>query len=176
MNVLTIEQLRSLAGELASPACTGYLQRPLPNELDDRVAAMLDAYVKASTSAKSEITTTIGPEQTWGLLAYAERMAILSVRQQSRDLLEKALLALVVEGFRWDAREDMLILSLINHSAVKVGADPRQLFEGAARHASPQVAQHLREFIGRRPEDNSIQAMGYSEETTPEGFSYARNW
>jgi hypothetical protein len=176
MSIFTPEQLQSLAGELASPACTGYLQRPLPCELDDRVAAMLDAYVKGATSAKSEITKIIGTDQTWGLLAYAERMAILSVRRMSREPLEKALLALVVEGFRWDAREDMLILSLINHSAVKVGADPRQLFEDAARHASSEVAQYFREFVGRRPEDKSIQAMGYSEETTPEGFSYARNW
>jgi hypothetical protein len=176
MSILTHEQLRCLAGELASPACVGYLQRPLPCELDGRVAAMLDAYVKGSTSAKAEITTIIGPDQTWGLLAYAERMAVLGVRQKSREPLEKALLALVVEGFRWDAREDMLILSLINHSAVKVSADPRQLFEEAARHASPEVAQYLCEFVGRRPEDKSIQSMGYSEEATSDGFSYSRNW
>ena len=43
----------------------------------------------------------------------------------SAEPLEKALLAIGVEGFRWDAREDMLILSLIHHSTVKVGADPR---------------------------------------------------
>jgi len=176
MNILTENGLRAIATELSSPTCNGYLQRPLPCDLDARVEALIDAYVKNSASVKSEITTAIGPEQTFGLLAFAERMAILSVRQKSREPLMKALLALVVEGFRCDAREDILVLALINHSAIKVGADPKQLFGEAAGHASTEVAQYLREFAERRHEDKSIQAMGYSEEMTSDGFNYARNW
>ena len=170
------EQLTSLVIELSSPACNGYLKRPLPCELDDCVSIMLDAYVNGSASVKSEIMKVIGPEQSFGLLAFAERMAILSVREKSCERLEKALLALIVEAFRWDARENMLILSLINHSAIKIGADPKQFFEVAAKHASTDITQHLRKFIKRRTEDKSIQIMGYSEEMTADGFSYIRHW
>ncbi len=176
MSILTENGLRALATELSSPACNGYLQRPLPCDLDARVDALIDAYVNNSASVKLKITTAIGPEQTFGLLAFAERMAILSVRQKSREPLMKALLALVVEGFRCDAREDILMLALINHSAMKVGADPTQLFNEAACHASTEVAHYLREFAGRQPEGKSIQAMGYSEDMTSDGFNFARNW
>lgn len=176
MNILTENGLRAIATELSSPNCNGYLQRPLPCDLDACVEALIDAYVKNSASVKSAISTAIGPEQTFGLLAFAERMAILSVRQKSREPLMKALLALVVEGFRCDAREDILVLALINHSAIEVGADPKQLFDEAAGHASAEVAQYLREFAERRHEDKSIQVMGYSEEMTSDGFNYARNW
>lgn len=176
MNIPIDEQLRVLAIDLASPACSGYLQRPLPSELDDRIATILNVYLNGSARVRSEITTKLGTNQTWGLLTFAERMAILSVRRMSRDPLVKALIALVVEGFRWDARENMLILSLVNHSAIKIGIDPKQLFEEAACHTSPDVARHFHEFVGRRIEDKSIHAMGYSEGVCPDGFTYTRNW
>lgn len=179
MNEQISELLEKLHVSCASSESHGYVDFPYPSPLDELIERLVAAYKEAwelDSPTRKRILDSVTVEVSNCLLVYGHRMAVLAVRQQSREPLEKALLALVVEGFRCDARENMLILSLINHSAVKVGADPRQLFENAARYASPEVAQHLREFVSRRPEDKSIQAMGYSEETTPDGFRYSRNW
>lgn len=170
------ELLDNLNLELASPANLGYLHRPIPCELDNKITAMLDLYKSGSLGTRLEIAAKISSKQTWGLLAYAERMAILSVRAKSRKFLENALLALVIEGFRVDVRENILMLSLINNSAIKIGVDAKQLFESAIGNVEPEIAQRIREFIGRPIENKSIQSMGYSEAMTSDGFSYVRNW
>lgn len=99
-------------------------------------------------------------------MAYAERMAILAVRKQSPDLLKKGLLALVLEGFKLDPREDIMRLALLDHRAIKIGVNPKQLFEEAATFATGEAIEHLRQFTLRKAQDKSIESMGFSEEAS----------
>lgn len=168
--------LSTLAADLAAPACNGYLQRPLPCELDSRIEDMLNVFRTGSADVRAKVRSSMTTDQAFGLLAYAERMATLSVRNCSLSALENALLAIVLEGFRLDARETILILALIDHSAQRLGADSAALFEQAASQASNEAAGYLREFASRKPDTRSIEAMGYSEGMGPEGFIYIRQW
>jgi hypothetical protein len=176
MKRLSQEQIRDLAIDLAGPRSKGYGLRPIPCDLDDEIGTLVDTFANATASERKTLTDAFGPEQAFGLMAYAERMAILAVRNRSPDLLKNGLLALVLEGFKLDARENIMRLALLDHSALKIGMNPEQLFEEAARSATGEAIQHLREFAGRSVEDKSIESMGYSEETTADGFGYSRNW
>ena len=109
-------------------------------------------------------------------MTYAERMAILAVRIRSQNALKKGLLALVLEGFTCDMRESIMRLTLLSHSAHKIGVDMERLFEEVASSTNGDAERVLREFVGRSVEDKSIESMGYSEEMTSDGFSYSRNW
>jgi hypothetical protein len=103
-------------------------------------------------------------------------MAVAGWRKRSRELLFQGLLVLAIEGFRADARENLLVLSLLNHSADKIGVDAVALLEEAALYSHANAAQQFRSFAQRTPRDKAIEAMGYNEQNTPEGPTYVRNW
>jgi hypothetical protein len=176
MNTEVENRLRRMAKQLAQPAISGYLQRPLPTELDHIVSDLLDDFAAAPSEDREKIIDALALKQSAGLLTFAERMAILAVREGSVDRLKKAVLALVVEGFRWDERETILVLSLIAHSASKLGIEIGVLLDATKRVAPEPVARHIAQFLARTPEDRSISAMGYSEVMTAEGFGYRRDW
>lgn len=176
MNKLSDTELQALAKDLSSPASDGYLQRPLPCALDERVGSLAEAFVAADQPEKQRITALFGMEQAFALLAFAERMAILGLRTGSRDRLLKGLVALAIEGFRLDSRESLPVLSLLNRSAEKTGADAVALLEEVARNSLSDAARQFRAFVQRTPQDKAIEAMGYSQQTTTEGPTYVRNW
>lgn len=176
MNSPTTTQLSDLAMELSMPRCAGYLQRPIPCEVDEKVGAVLDLFAKSSGSERNRLARIFSSDQAFGLMTYAERMAILAVRIRSQNALKKGLLALVLEGFTCDMRESIMRLTLLSHSAHKIGVDMERLFEEVASSTNGDAERVLREFVGRSVEDKSIESMGYSEEMTSDGFSYSRNW
>jgi len=65
----------------------------------------------------------------------------------------------VIEDMKIDPRETMLILSLLDHSARKIGTDRRRLFETAAVLARLDTAALLREFTDRPQSLRSIQSI-----------------
>lgn len=161
INSLTIENIR------------GYGLRPLPCLLDEKLSFVITTYSKLSLAAREEFRKKFNPYHPWPLFTFAERMAILGVREQSTQRLFEGLVALVIEDCRYDTREALLILSVLYHSAVKVSANPLDLFEQAAMVASPEMADVLRDFA-RHP--TPIQQMGYTESMSEDGFTYQRLW
>ena len=154
----------------------GYGPLPLPAPRDAEIARLLDVFTQASPEQRGQLLSRLTREHSPTLLAFAERMASLAVREREPRRIFLGLLALVVESFASDYRENAMILSLHYDAAGRIGADPARLFEEAASYARPEVARALRRFLARSPEDQSIAAMGYQEGREPDGFRYQRNW
>ena len=169
-------KIQILVGLLSSPQSDGYLQRKLPCELDALATNIVDDYIKGTDKEKSAILANFGPNQSFAWLAYAERMASLAVRELSRLILFRGLIALIIEGFKLDARENILVLSLLNHSASKIKIDASVLFEEAARLAPEATAMQFRCFLNRSPDQKNIKVMGYEEQDCEGGLLYLRNW
>lgn len=170
------DNIEEIAARLVAGKNPGYGPLPLPAPLDAEIARLLDAFAHASPARREFLLSRITPAHSPTLLAFSERMASLGVREREPRRLFEGLLALVVESFAADYRENAMILSLHYDAATKIGADPARLFEEAASYAKPEVAQALRGFLARSPEDKSIAAMGYEEGAEPGGFRYQRNW
>ena len=96
----------------------------------------------------------------------------MAVREKSERRLFEGLIAHVIEDFGDDARENLIQLSLLYHSASKIRLKPVALFDRAAALATPKAAEYIRDFARRWPWDRRIEAMGFRETMTPEGFSY----
>jgi hypothetical protein len=107
-------------------------------------------------------------------LAFAERMAMLSVRRLSADILLDGLTALVMTGPPVDREFILMTASLLHHSARQLGLDVAATFEQAARYANPssEAAVHLLAFPDRAPRLQRIAAMGYREVQGPSGLVY----
>src|SRR5215471_11939572 len=155
----------------------GYGHSRMPNSVDDSVARFLDEYGGMSTETRESVRSSLTPDYSAGLLAFAERMAVLAVRENNPDRVLSGLLAIVLEDFRVDQREDLLVLSLLLNSAIKIKADPDDLFNRAAACARRHVAEVLLQFLkNNKKKKKIVEQMGYKETTTEDGFDYTRTW
>lgn len=148
----------------------------IPSVYDRMISDLLESYVNASAEERKFIRDSFSDKYSFTLFFFSERMACLAVRAKSEKYLFEGLIAHAIEGGKFDWRENILVLSLIYHSAVKLGCDPNVLFKRAAGFAEEPIAQIIQEFPDRKPEERSIQAMGYEESTDDEGFLYKRTW
>lgn len=179
MNAQIVEFLKALNAYCNSGESHGYVNFPDNCRLDLEIDRLIDTYKKSweiDGPEHAQIFKAVGQGLSSCLLVYAYRMAIAGRRRKSPELLSRGLVGLAIEGFRLDARENMLVLSLLNHSAEKIGIDAVQLLEETARYSYNNSARQLRAFAERAPQDKAIEAMGYSEQITPEGPTYVRNW
>lgn len=101
-------------------------------------------------------------------------MATLSIRRRSQDDLFLGLIGLVLEGFRYDPRESVLILALHDDAASRIGVASPTVFARAAQYAPEAVARQFTAFLQRKPEHRSLSSMGYEAVGDGASFAYRR--
>ena len=157
---------------LSGPQFNGYLRRPIPDELDELVERIVQAYSQeAPASRTSSARSGLGGAKAETLNAYAQRMAVASVRSGSTDLIRLGLIALGM-ATALDVRENVIVLSLLSHSAEILEASYADLVEKVARVVPAQAMERFRAFARRSAKDRDIRAMGYGTEGSGATFSY----
>jgi hypothetical protein len=155
---------------------TGYGHRPLRCTLDDVLGVFVRAFVAAAPLERRRIAAQGDQTLSRVLLVFAERMASLAVRVQSRTYLTSGMIALAAEGWMTESRENLSILSLLHDAAIRIGADPRETLEQVRQYATKSVTSSIEKFLKRSKEDKSIEAMGYVATADGDGFRYERTW
>src|SRR5262245_24053367 len=155
----------------------GYGHSRMPNPVDESVVQFITRYRDSDGEAQERIRSSLTEDYTAGLLAFAERMAVLAVRENDPERVLYGLLAIALEDFRVDQREDLLVLSLLLNSAIRIKADPEKIFKQAAGSARPRVAEVMLQFLkNNKNKKKIVEQMGYKETTTEDGFDYERTW
>lgn len=154
----------------------GYGTLNIPSLRDEEITKLIEAWIELDTAARQVAAQQIMETQRFTLLAYSERMASYAVRTRDQRRIFLGLLALGVDGWKGDWRDNAEILCLHYDAAKVIGAVPNQIFEKAAKFLPLKVATALRLFIQRSPEDKSLEAMGYSAASDEDGFRYKRGW
>lgn len=149
---------------------------PIPSALDSDISRVVNRYMQRTAEEQAFIRDTFTDKNSFAFIRFSERMAVLAVRERSEKYLFEGLIAHAIEGGKFDIRENILILSLLYHSATKIGADPIELFTRAAQLAKGEIAEEIAHFPHRKPEDKSIETMGYIELSDKDGFKYKRTW
>lgn len=160
---------------LASLSPDEYWQSHLPAADDEKLMVICDMYMNATFPQKEVFVSGLTGEKRWLFGDFATRMAMLSVRTDSPSILVRGLVALALElesPDTLDERGVLMTLSILHHSAVKLG-NAEGLFLRAVQHATKFTTRQL--FLGylaRSPEDKRIQAMGWEELAGPRGIVY----
>jgi hypothetical protein len=144
----------------------------LPSELDEKIREFVHVYLQASPAERKLILSRVNETHSFKFIIFAERAAALGVREQSRQRLLEGLVALLIEGFKFDMRDTLKRFAPLYHSATKIGVDPADLFNEAASYADNEVARTMTEFPSRKPEDRGLSAFLYKEVNAPDGFRY----
>lgn len=154
----------------------GYGLLPIPTERDEEISSLIRQWIALDVCERRETSCFISEEQRATLLAYSERMASQAVRRSDGELILLGLLALGLDGWRTDWRDNVLLLCLHFDACQKIGIEANDLFNHASALLPPNVGSALTAFLNRSPEDQSLDAMGYKESSDSDGFRYARTW
>jgi len=103
-------------------------------------------------------------------------MASRAVRDKSRIDIFYGLLALGIDGWKFEWRDNIMVLSLHYHSAILISIDPPSVFSEAGKYMSFNVKKSFEQFLKRKEEDRSISAMGFCCSEDKDGFRYKRTW
>jgi hypothetical protein len=166
------EIIERIAANISQYAYRRFEKKPMPCSLDDDFHDLISLFSQASHTEREAMLSRIDADTAGALMAFSWRMAVWGARQNSRDLLLKGLIALVIDGGKYDIRDTISIMPLLYHSAIKINIDPQSLFDEAAAYYPNDVARILSKFPQRKPEDRNLQSFNYVEVATPEGIDY----
>lgn len=166
----------SSADWLNTDSNIGYGVLPIPDARDIKITELIKAWLNLDASVRQAETLQIREQQRYTLLAYSERMASFAVRTRDQELIFLGLLALGIDGWRDDWRDNAEIVALHYDAAQRIDESPDRIFDRAATKLSLKVATQLRLFLRRSPTDQSLAAMGYSVGNDADGFRYKRDW
>lgn len=166
----------SSADWLSADLNIGYGVLPIPDARDIEITELIKAWLKLDVSIRQAETQKIREQQRYTLLAYSERMASLAVRTRDQEKIFFGLLALGIDGWRGEWRDNAEIVALHYDAAQRIDESPDQIFDRAATKLSLKVATALRSFLRRSSTDRSLTAMGYSVGSDTDGFRYKRDW
>ena len=172
MNKSFQEIVEAISANTSQKKYWHYRKKPMPCDLDEDFHELIALFSQASQAERDGMLKKIDSNAAGALMAFGKRMAVWGARQNARDLLLKGLIALVIDGGRYDIRDTISIMPLLYHSAMKIGVDPQNLFDEAAAYYPNDVARVLSKFPQRPPADRSLQSFSYVEVSTPEGLDY----
>lgn len=153
----------------------GGISLPIPSKIDTDVLGLIDLFMRSTPKERAFISSKFGTGHSFLLLGVSERLAALAVRERSPDILLKGLILLAFEDAKFDIRENILVMAPLYHSAIKIGANPRELFHSAATYATDEeLKRELFGFPDRLEENRNLEAMEYKEIISPDGFRYKR--
>ena len=89
---------------------------PIPSALDDDLSRLVNRYIQGTAEEQAFIRDTFADKNSFAFIGFSERMANLAVRKESEKYLFEGLIAHVIEGGKFDWRENILVLSLLYHS------------------------------------------------------------
>jgi len=139
-----------------------YRFSPLPTSVDEKMSDLLGDFVQAGEGERKVFLSSLDEQASYALLAFAERMSMLSVRRMSESHLRLGSVALVLAIHHIDPRMGLMIISLLYRSAERMGVSPDPLFRSALEYAiDPAVSDLILSFLARDPKRKDIRAMGF---------------
>jgi hypothetical protein len=150
-----------------------YKTRTLTAEQHDWLELVCNRYVDASPEERHRVNCLVTPEISFLFFIYGKAMAIEAVRERDEAKVFKGLVALAVENQVFDWRDSLTVLTLLYHSAIKIGADASNLFQRVATISASQTSTNFSKFLARSPENRDIAKFGFKEGTDLHGnFAY----
>jgi hypothetical protein len=147
------------------------LINPTRNSLDAELVALCQTFAKSDAQARANMRASMSMDDFNTLITFGNRAAVFAMREKSVEWVNNGLTALaMIEAKRIDARDIFMPLSLLYHSAGRIGANADRLVRHAAKLSETNVATLLNGFVMRSAEDKDIRASWGFDEVETNGF------
>ena len=159
-------------GDPSQRRFTGYAPANFPDSRDAEVDDFVDGLCRAGPGAVQAVAPRLSEKGRQVLAAYAERAASRAVRDMDPDRLTHGLVALVIAGLDHNSLEALLRMPLFEDASRRLGVEPSDLFEDVAGIVGHPGSVNLMVWLARRPEDRTLDSMGFSVGNDKSGFRY----
>jgi len=104
---------------------------------------------------------------------FSGQLAEMAVQYNSEEYLKQSLIALLIENCKFDARDTMVSMSEVFHSAQKIGMRGNEFFLSMTSISGTEMSEQLRSFALRDPANQNIRLFGLKEGKSQDGkFAY----
>jgi hypothetical protein len=150
------------------------LIKPVQASLDSILSDLCQDFAKNDAATRAKIRASMSMDEFYTILTFSRRAAVFAIRKQESDFIANGLTAIaMIEKERVDFRDILIALSLLYHSAKRIGKNADQLFQDAATLSETNVSELIIGFIKQSPEKNDLRsAWGYEEVETEEGIGF----
>jgi hypothetical protein len=151
-----------------------YLINPAPSALDSKLRELCRNFAKGGAVSRAKTRASISMDEFYTLLTFSKRAAVFGIRERNAAWLVDGLTALsMIELDRVDFRDVFVSVSLLHHSAERIGQNANQLLSDAAALSESKVSELINDFIKRPSEEKALRAKwGYDEVETRDGIGF----
>ena len=148
-----------------------YLPKPIPIARDVEITKLIVRHLNSGEAAA--LVANLSDDQAMVLQVFAERMASYAIRQNSADILQSALVALLLSIVKSEPRESLIVMPIFCDAMLRLKTDPSSFLESLRRKVGDPLFAPLKQFMKRA--DKSLENMGYVVSSDAGGFRYVRN-
>ncbi|MEJ7786716.1 MAG: hypothetical protein WKF96_18090 [Solirubrobacteraceae bacterium] len=149
-----------------------FAEANFPDPRDRELDGFVDTIREGGPAAVKGIVARASEQGRGVLRADAERAASRAVRDCDPDRLRSALVALVLGGLDHNSREALTRMPLIEDAARRLDVTFEHLIEDATDAVGHPGSVTLVQWLARKPQDRTLDAMGYEAVTDAAGFRY----
>lgn len=102
--------------------------RTLTPELMDIITTLCKEYVAGSDEDRAKMRSLVIFEISFLFFMFSGQLAEMAVQYNSEEYLKQSLIALLIENCKFDARDTMVSMSEVFHSAQKIGMRGNEFF------------------------------------------------
>lgn len=150
------------------------LINPAPSALDSTLRKLCQSFAKGGAGSRAKTRASISMDKFYTLLTFSKRAAVFGIRERNAAWLVDGLTALsMIDLDRVDLRDVLVSVSLLHHSALRIGQNANQLLSDTAALSEPEVSGLIKDFIKRPSEDKVLrEKWGYDEVETRDGIGF----
>ena len=149
--------------ELDALAMTSLRFRPKDNKLFDTGLLIAASFEGASEEERNQIHAKITAPLSLKLLGLSGLMAEEAINLHDKKFIRSAVVFHVMEGFRYDYRENYRYLALVLHASKVLDVDLKAVAESVDGIASDHSKRYLGSFLSRDDGLNKIESFGVRE-------------
>jgi len=128
---------------------------------------MLKELAELPEDVRRSLVRSLSRKESLFLHGIAFGAAEDGMQEEDVSLITPGLLAVILEDVASDFRDTVTSLCVLNHSAQKLGADLRDVWQALRQYASAETAEFIEGWFQVGCKD--IKVMGYEEGLTKDG-------
>jgi hypothetical protein len=138
--------------------------RPKTEEPFTIAVGVVASFKKLLPEERLRVLDSIGFSGWKKLLALSSLLAEAAINRNNPQYVEAAVGLHVIEGYRWDERENIRRLVLIAYAAKRIGIDISAVITSMLAIASAHAAKGLSDFLSRGEDVNRLAQYGIRSE------------
>jgi hypothetical protein len=145
----------------------------IPMKSENAILDSLEDAERLTRNAVIPIRDQLGLRQSYSMVIFAVRMAVLAVRTNTQHYLKAGFLGLAVAGRQVDWRDLLGALSIIEDCANRLGLEFRVEIEQCVALMADEARETLIDgYLSRLPEMRKVEVMGFVAQNCEAGLCY----